>query len=358
MSRARAAGLVILALLPAGALLAPAAEACTTFCLRDGGTIVFGKNYDWQVAGGMLVVNKRGVAKEAMPSGEGAPARWTSRHGSVTFNQYGREFPSGGINEAGLVVELMWLDGSRYPDPDRRGALGCLQWIQYQLDTAASVEEVLASDAQVRIASPTPLHYLVADASGRVAAVEFLRGRLAARTGKSLPVAALANHAYGDSLDYLAGEACGGSCPPAGASSLARFSRAAAGVRAFRAAGTEADLARAFGLLDDVAQAGSTQWSIVYEIDRRRVHYRTARNRTVRSLGLEGLDFRCATPVQTVDLHEGGGGDVRSRLRPYRPAANLDLVRSSFRETGFLVDTPEHTIREHAGYPDTTTCRR
>jgi choloylglycine hydrolase len=26
---------------------------------------------------------------------------WTSRYGSITFNQYGREFPSGGINEKG-----------------------------------------------------------------------------------------------------------------------------------------------------------------------------------------------------------------------------------------------------------------
>jgi penicillin V acylase-like amidase (Ntn superfamily) len=31
----------------------------------------------------------------------------------VTFNQYGRNFPSGGMNEAGLVIELMWLEGSR-----------------------------------------------------------------------------------------------------------------------------------------------------------------------------------------------------------------------------------------------------
>lgn len=47
--------------------------------------------------------------------------------------QYGRNFPTGGMNEAGLVIELMWLDGSRYPVPDARPAVDNLQWIQYNL---------------------------------------------------------------------------------------------------------------------------------------------------------------------------------------------------------------------------------
>jgi len=72
-------------------------RACTTFCYQDGGALVFGKNYDWNVEDGLVVVNKRGVVKTAMI--ERGPATWTSKYGSVTFNQYGREFPSGGINE-------------------------------------------------------------------------------------------------------------------------------------------------------------------------------------------------------------------------------------------------------------------
>ena len=104
----------LLALLLALALAAPA-PACTTFCLRDGGRIVFGKNYDWSVGDGLLIVNKRGVARRADAAGDPRPASWVSRYGSVTFNQYGRDFPSGGMNERGLTIELMWLDGSRYP---------------------------------------------------------------------------------------------------------------------------------------------------------------------------------------------------------------------------------------------------
>ena len=65
---------------------------------------------------------------------DGNTISWVSQYGSITFNQYGKEFPTGGMNEKGLVVELMWLDGTIYPQPDERPAIGVLQWIQYQLD--------------------------------------------------------------------------------------------------------------------------------------------------------------------------------------------------------------------------------
>src|SRR5262245_16558992 len=109
MVRSRPVPLVLLAawFVAAGG----AALACTTFCLRGGDRIVFGKNYDWTIEDGLLMVNKRGVRRASGLGAASLPARWTSRYGSVTFNQYGRDAPSGGMNEAGLVIELMWVDG-------------------------------------------------------------------------------------------------------------------------------------------------------------------------------------------------------------------------------------------------------
>ena len=63
------------------------AAACTTFCYADGGTLVFGRNYDWNIGDGMVLVNKRSVTKRALV--DPAPAAWTSKYGSITFNQYG-----------------------------------------------------------------------------------------------------------------------------------------------------------------------------------------------------------------------------------------------------------------------------
>ena len=91
-------------------------QTCTTFCLDHGDRPVFGRNYDWTVEDGLVIINKRGVTK-ASTLGRLA---WTSKYGSATFNQYGREFPIGGMNEAGLVVESMVLLETEYPLPDTR----------------------------------------------------------------------------------------------------------------------------------------------------------------------------------------------------------------------------------------------
>jgi len=72
--------------------------------VRSKGRVLFGRNYDWNFGDGLIFVNKRGVAKTSSGSESPNPAKWISRYGSVTFNQYGRENPTGGMNEAGLVV--------------------------------------------------------------------------------------------------------------------------------------------------------------------------------------------------------------------------------------------------------------
>src|SRR5262245_38377345 len=105
--------------------LAAAIFACTTFCLGRGDNVVIGKSYDWHTPDGMVVINKRGVDKRGMPPADGErPATWKSRYASITFNQYGRELPQGGMNEAGLVVEIMWLDDTQLAPPDERPAVG------------------------------------------------------------------------------------------------------------------------------------------------------------------------------------------------------------------------------------------
>jgi choloylglycine hydrolase len=347
---------VISAALIALSLTAPA-HACTTFCLRDDGRILFGKNYDWSLGDGMLVVNQRGLARTADIQANiqgNQPANWTSRYGSVTFNQYGRDFPSGGMNEAGLVIELMMMQGSRYPAPDQRPALDVLQWIQYNLDSHATVAEVLAADQKVRIAGEVPLHYLVADRKGQVATVEFLNGRMVAHTGKDLPVAALANSTYDDSEKVLP-DAKDRQALVQKNGSLARFARAADRVKAFDGAKGDA-VAYAFETLDQVAQGSYTQWSIVYEIDRGRIHFRTQSHRPIRTLSLAGLDFACGHPTRVLPLDAKVEGDVARHLVPYTREINYDLVRASTSKTPFLASMPAAEVQRLAAVPDAAVC--
>ena len=299
---------------------ATAADACTTFCTRG----LFGRNYDFEIGYGLVMVNKRGVSKTAQTD---HPATWTSRYGSITFDQFGRDNATGGMNEKGLVVELMWLSGTRYPESDARGELGNLEWIQYQLDTASTVAEVIASDAKVRITpANAPLHFLVADANGDSAAIEFLDGKMVVHRKANV----LANDPYTESVAAMKRGA------------RDRFARASHGL----ASATDVD--GAFALLDEVAQP-HTQWSIVYDIPNRVIRWRTAKNRTIRGARLAAFDFSCATPVLIADVDS-------DRFAVYSLERNAALVRRSVRGTSFLKNTPDAEIEQSARWPERSTC--
>jgi penicillin V acylase-like amidase (Ntn superfamily) len=352
MRTAAARGLVLAALL--AALEPHPARACTTFCLERNGSIVFGKNYDFGIGSGMLVVNKRGVSKVSQVGAPDSPARWVSRYGSLTFNQFGREFPSGGMNEAGLVVELMWLDAARYPKPDSRPAVGVLEWIQYQLDTFSTAAEVVANAERVRIASRTPLHYLVGDRSGGCASVEFLEGRLVAHSGAAMPARALTNDTYDSSLSFLRErERSGARELPAGPGSLERFVRAATLVREAEHASTKAPaVEEAFRILGSAANPSRTQWSIAYDLKNLRVHFRTRANPKVRTVALAAFDLSCRTPARVTDV------DADPRFADYSPRANRSLIEKAYRGVDFLRDTPASEVDAAAAYPDSTSCVR
>jgi len=179
-------------------------SACTTFTIYTNDELVFGKNYDWVIGNGIVFVNKNNVVKKAFTE-KNIPVEWVSKYGSVTFNQYGREFPSGGINETGLVIELMWLDETKYPEKDDRPSTGgILQWIQYQLDNCETIQEVIDTDKLIRIPSgAVPVHYLVSDKYGNTASIEFLNGKLVQHSEENMNFKALTNDSYEKSVNYL-----------------------------------------------------------------------------------------------------------------------------------------------------------
>jgi len=306
--------------------VATASDACTTFCTHG----LFGRNYDFEIGHGMLVVNKRGTHKFAESGTE-----WTSRFGSLTFNQFGRDNPMGGMNEKGLVVELMWMSSTRYPAADARPELGTLEWIQYLLDNSANVDEAIANAGRVRISQRgVPLHYLIADRDGSVATIEFLDGKLVVHRGDTLPVPVLANDQYSHSLMMMRDGADD------------RFARAAKRVTS---ATTVTD---AFAILDNVAQP-HTQWSIVYDLRHLGISWRTAVNREIRSLRFASLDFSCGTPVKVLDVHS-----ANVQFTDYTRAQNLALVRRSTKETSFTRNTPDAEIEKTASLPDQARCAR
>lgn len=329
------------------------AHACTTFCLKNSGEVLFGKNYDWNIGDGLLFVNKRNVEKEG--AADTNAAKWVSKYGSVTFNQYGRENPSGGMNEAGLVIELMWLDDTEYPKAKNTPTVDVLEWIQYNLDTAATVDEVIKNAATLVIDSDVKLHYLVNDASGNSAAIEYLGGKFVPHTGDALPVHTLTNDTYERSLEYLK------KADPArtlGSGSLERFARAAAKTSEFdKKPKTEKEAVDyAFGILGNVAQPGATQWSIVYDQKRRKIYFRTLQNPQIRVIETKMFDYACGSKVRIYDVNAKDTGDVTPLFKDYTRAANRDLIERSFNGTAFLKRTPAVVRNMLAAYPEDYPC--
>ncbi len=290
--------------------------ACTTFCINKDGHIVFGRNYDWVTGGGIVNTNLRGLLKTSMNTGDGGTATWVSKYGSITFNQYGKEFATGGMNEKGLVVELMWLDGTVYPETDNRPALGVLQWVQYQLDNSASVDDVISTDAQVRISKQeSTLHYLVADAKGNVATIEFLDGKMVVHKNKELPFPVLTNNTYESSARVAKKIIDTKSESTIPDNSLDRFVKACSMVKKINESNINVPLTDyAFSILDQVAQGTFTKWSIVYDITNRTIHFKTETNRDIKTVRFGAFDFACTQQSKMFNMNQDAAGDISKRF--------------------------------------------
>lgn len=324
--------------------------ACTTFLMSGESGHVIGKSYDWDHGQGLVLVNKRGMAKQALPmKPDDKPARWVSKHASVTFNQYGRELPNGGMNDAGLVVEVMWLDPSKYPAPDGRPTVNELQWVQYQLDNYGTVDEVVKAAEDLRVSLVYgKVHYLACDKGGACAAFENVDGRMRVTSGKALPVPVLTNHTYAESMAYLQEH---GTRPPVGRGSLERFARAAALVQPE----VRGDLVKAaFAVLDSVSQGPDSQWNIVYDPTHLKVYFRTYTNKKIKSFDFASFDRSCASAVRLLDIDTDASGDVTGKFVAYSDEANRKLVEKSLKPIARRL--PPGAMEALVKYPSASSC--
>jgi choloylglycine hydrolase len=355
--RAQPTRVAVIVCIAVGMLPHSPTDACTAFLVKHSEGPLMAKSFDWDVGAGQLVVNQRGLAKAAVVEEGANPVRWTSRYGSLSFNQHGREFPLGGMNEAGLAIEVLWLDGTSYPEPGERRSIGALQWVQYCLDSFRTVAEVVASASEAAVSSTAPLHFLACDPTGSCAVVEFLDGVPVARWDRTLPLPVLTNDTYRDSLDYLNRTLGYGGEPvkPEGTGSLARFARAANGAYAARSKDDGQPVTNAFAVLGDIAQPERTRWSVVYELHEKRVHFRTDANPAIRTVALDGLDLDCTATALVLDLEGAGEGDVTATLVPYSAAANRRLVETGLKAPKLTAPSPE-LVERIVGFPATTLC--
>ena len=330
-----------------------ATDACTTFFIQHNGKMVFGRNYDWMADAGMVCTNQRGLAKTSMKNEDGKTISWIAAYGSISFNQYGKEFPTGGMNEKGLVVELMWLDGTMYPQPDDRPAVGVLQWIQYQLDNCATIGEVIDTDKKLRIISKgTPLHYLVADAKGRAATIEFLNGKMVVHSGSSLPITVLTNDTYDRSVKSNANGTASGN------NSLERFSAACKMIQQYKNnPGGRSLIDQSFDILNKVAQGDYTKWSIVYDVSNKKIYFKTEKFQQVRSVNFSSFNFSCHTASKVLDINRQEEGNMSSYFADYSTGINNLILEKTLKQSSPQIEVTGEEKQAILVYPDAIYCK-
>jgi penicillin V acylase-like amidase (Ntn superfamily) len=339
--------------------------ACTTFFIHKNGQFAFGRNYDWITEAGMVCTNLRGLSKTSMKMPEGSVIKWVSKYGSITFNQYGKEFPNGGMNEMGLVVEMMWLDGSQYPKPDKRPSMYVLQWIQYQLDNCASIKEVLATNKKIRISQKgnAPVHYLIADAAGGAATVEFLEGKMVVHRGSNLPLPVLANTAYATASKLALDAELGydnGKTPESHSysdNSVRRFSNACAMLKKYQQENISTPIVDySFEILDKVNQPEFTKWSIVYDINNKAVYFKTASHNNIKSIAFADVDLSCGANAVSFDMNQSSSGSIGKQMVPFTSELNLAMMSRAVSESKEQVPFNDDFIKTTVAYASAIEC--
>jgi len=124
--------------------------------------------------------------------------KWKSKYGSVIASAYDNS-STDGMNEKGLVANLLWLAESEYPKWDQtKPGLSIAAWVQYVLDNFATVEDVvteLRKEKFVIITAEIPgssqlstLHLSVSDETGDNAIFEYIGSKLVIHHDRSYQV--------------------------------------------------------------------------------------------------------------------------------------------------------------------------
>ena len=341
-------------------------SACSIFSFNSNSRNIVAKDYDWMFDHGYLTVNKRDVSKESLIIEDKLPgseklisAKWTSKFGSVTFNQYGHEFPVGGMNEAGLTVEALVLPETKIEKNSHLPSVNELQWVQFQLDNYETVREVAENINNLYIHTQVEgLHYFVCDRSGECLAVEFLENSpVTTHRFNNLSYKLLTNSTYDDSVKFLKEhDGFGGTRPlPTTESSLNRFVLVA---NELKSTPTDKIENWSFNVLDKVfvpTDPYKTRWQIVYDMTNLTIRFKVGKSWRRRKISLNKLDFRCQTPVKTFNLKSWSRKyDISSKLRKFSPFKNKISIYKSLKDK--KGDFSKDSMKKILNYYSTTKC--
>lgn len=174
----------------AGIIFSSDASACTRVVyIGPEQTVLTGRTMDFSIdIPANLWLFPRGMERNGMVGPHSL--EWISRYGSIATSSWDIATPDG-MNEKGLVTNMLWLVQSEYPAFDKEGGqtgLTIAAWAQYVLDNFATVREaveslekedfVVVTDFIPGTDKFTTVHLSMSDATGDSAILEYVNGQL------------------------------------------------------------------------------------------------------------------------------------------------------------------------------------
>ncbi|MGC9386470.1 MAG: linear amide C-N hydrolase [Hydrogenovibrio sp.] len=334
-------------------------QACTRVVyLGEEQQIMTGRTMDWKYdIGTNLWLFPRGMHRDGVAGPNSL--QWTSKYGSVIASGYDVS-TTDGVNEKGLVANLLWLAESQYPKVQPgKTPISISVWAQYVLDQFATVAETVAAlekspltvvtdkvPGQNRQAS---LHLAISDATGDSAIIEYIDGKQVIHHGRQYQV--MTNSpTYDKQLameEYWAG--IGGTLMLPGSNrSPDRFARASFYINAIpqkttpnKAVASVLSVVRnvsvPYGLqTPDAPEISSTRWRTVVDHKRQLYFFESALTPSGFWTDLKKIDFSEKTgqvkkldlgPDQTRVLHgEVSGRFVASEPFPFQGLSAEELA--------------------------------
>ncbi len=318
---------------------------CTRVLYETGtGTYVTGRSMDWNdpTAVSAIWIFPREMERDG-GVGKGS-ITWTSKRGSVITSFYDLA-TADGMNEAGMVGNLLYLAESDFGDPAKTGkpTLSVGAWLQFVLDNYGSVAEAVEAMrpdpftvvcANAPNGRPATVHVCISDPTGDSAIFEYIGGKLQIHHGPAYKVMTnspvydqqIAINAYWELIG-------GKNMLPGTISAADRFVRASYNLETSPKFKDRREAVAAvfsqmrsigvpLGMSDpDKPNISSTLWRTVTDQDAKRYYFDSVLDPSVIWVDLDKIDLSAG--AKTMKLEVSGpvtlGGDVSTKFTPAEP---------------------------------------
>ena len=290
--------------------------ACSAF-YYNGENKILAKNFDWGFGQGYLIKNIRGQQKYSYGFRGNNVAGWISKFGSITFNQNGKEFPYGGINEKGLVVEQLWLGNTEYQENNNK-TISELEWIQYQLDNYEKVDEVIENINSLTIKPIARIHYFLADKNGVSAVIDFVNGDVKIDR-KQDKFQVITNETSEDSKKYYDFSK---DINPNSRSHFDRYCILRNNLNVENLSISESF--KKLNLVKEDEPNYKSYWSIVYDINKLEFYFKSVDNSEIKKVSLKDFSFHSNSNTEFSLINSN-----KVNFQPYSSNDNLRLLTNA-----------------------------